>query len=104
MSTIIKLAAPAALFFQPAEKSTGGSGIREAKLIGRRPNCDHEGRLWKMPARLGFQKVAVIELFVLAVFLVIALAGIVSGFVELSHLLQSDAVGYVAMKAINGSG
>jgi hypothetical protein len=35
-------------------------------------------------------------------FLTLAFAGMVSCFAELSHLLGSDAVGHVAMKAIRG--
>jgi hypothetical protein len=42
-------------------------------------------------------------MMVLFLFLAIAVAGMGSCFVELSHLLQSDAVGQVAERAITGS-
>jgi hypothetical protein len=100
----ITLTPPAELCLRLTKKGTSASVIPEAKLIESSPNGEPEGPLWKLSARPGSPKFAVIELCVLALFLLVAFAGIVSCFVELSHLLQSDAVGYVAMKAINGGG
>jgi hypothetical protein len=45
-----------------------------------------------------------IEWFVLVLFLAVALIGLVSCFGELSHLLDSDAIGHVAAKAIGAIG
>jgi hypothetical protein len=42
------------------------------------------------------------EAFVLVVFLILALAGIFNCLAQLYYLLDSDAVGHVAAKAING--
>jgi hypothetical protein len=43
-----------------------------------------------------------IELFVLVLFLVVALIGVISCFAELSHLLGSDAIGHVATRVASG--
>jgi Tfp pilus assembly protein PilV len=59
--------------------------------------------LWKLSARAASPRFAIIEVLILVLFLVLAIVAIVSCFAELSHLLQSDAVGRVAAMAINGS-
>jgi hypothetical protein len=43
-----------------------------------------------------------IEIFVLLLFVLVAIAAIVGCFVELTHLLDSDALGHVAVKALQG--
>lgn len=101
MSAIIKFVAPADLLFQPGhEKSAAATEQEEAIQLGTigEPNP----RFWKPPVRRASQTLATIELFVLLVFLILALAGILSCSAELYHLLNSDAVGHVAAKAING--
>jgi hypothetical protein len=100
----IQLTAPTELFFQPAEMRTSASVSPEAKLTEPSPYSEPKGRPWKLSARPVAPKFVVVELFVPALFFLVALAGIVSCFFELSHLLQSDAGGYVAMKAINWGG
>jgi hypothetical protein len=100
----IQLTTPTELFFQPAEMRTSASVSPEAKLTEPSPNSEPKARPRKLSARPVAPKFGVVELFVLAVFFLVALAGIVSCFFELSHLLQSDAGGYVAMKAINWGG
>jgi hypothetical protein len=41
-------------------------------------------------------------MLVLALFLLMAIVSIANCFAELSHLIQSDAIGRVAMNAISG--
>jgi hypothetical protein len=55
--------------------------------------------LWKLSARAASPRLAIIEVFILVLFLLLALVRIVSCFAELRHLLQSDAVGRVAARA-----
>jgi hypothetical protein len=47
-------------------------------------------------------EVARIELFALILFLTIAVVGVVSCFAELFQLLDNDAIGWIARKAIGG--
>jgi hypothetical protein len=59
----------------------------------------------KLSSRIGASCEAVapiIEIFVLLLFLLVAVVAIVGCFVELIHLLDSDALGYVAAKALQG--
>jgi hypothetical protein len=44
----------------------------------------------------------IIEIFVLLLFVLVAVVAIVGCFVELIHLLDSDALGHVAAKALQG--
>jgi hypothetical protein len=44
----------------------------------------------------------IIEIFVLLLFLLVAVVAIVGCFIELSRLLDSDALGHVAAKALQG--
>ncbi len=64
--------------------------------------CEPEQRFWKLSARAVSPKFAMMEIFILVLFLALAFVEIVSCFAEISHLLQSDAVGRVAAMAING--
>jgi hypothetical protein len=100
MSTMSTTFAPVELLFQPAEKKTSAFAIPKAKRsLPREP----EVRLWKLSQQVASQEVSVVTMMVLFLFLAIAVAGMGSCFVELSHLLQSDAVGLVAERAITGS-
>ena len=101
MSAIIKSVAPAELLFPPAQKERV-SAEPEPKPIRPESTLAPEERFWKLPGQAVSSRVTMIELFVLVLFAIVALAGVISCFVELSHLLQSDAVGQVAAKAING--
>ena len=101
MSAIDKFVAPAALLFEPAKKKSLFANW-EPKPIRLSPICEPEQRLWKLSARAGSPKFAMIELFVLMLCLVVALVGIISCFGELSRVLENDAIGYVVVKAING--
>ena len=102
MSAIMKFVAPADLSFQPADKKESLFPNREKKPIRLSPICEPEQRLWKLFVQEGSSKFAMIELFLLMLFLVVAFVAITSCFAELSHLLLSDAIGHVAMKAVNG--
>jgi hypothetical protein len=102
MSVITHRFAPAGLLFPPVEEPKQVFANREPGLAESSPICEPERRFWKPPVRPADRMFGMIELFVLVLFLTLALAGIASCFLELSHLLQSDAVGQVAAKAING--
>ena len=99
MSSTIKLVAPAALLFQPGDDKKSVVANREIEFCEPISICEPEQRLWKLSARAASPRFAIIEVFILVLFLVLALVGIVSCFAELSHLLQSDAVGRVAARA-----
>jgi len=103
MSAIIQFVPPAELLFQPVDKKSHFAN-REAKPI--RPSSIHEPeqRLWKLAAQAVSPKLAMIESFVVVLFLVVALLSVTSCFTGLSHLLNSDAIGHLAMKAIGAAG
>ena len=103
MSSTIKLVAPAALLFQPGDDKKSIVANREIKFVEPNSICQPEQRLWKLSARAASPKFAMMEIFILVLFLAFAFVEIVSCFAELSHLLQRDAVGRVAAMAINGS-
>jgi hypothetical protein len=88
--------------FQPVEEKKVVSANCEAKISAPSSICEPERRFWKLAGQAPSPKFAIIELFVLALFLALALAAIVACFGELSHLLDSDAVGHFAIKAISG--
>ena len=100
MSAIIEFVPPAELLFQPADKKSPFAN-RKLRPIRLSPIVEAEPR-WRLSARAVSPKLAVIELFVLVLFLVVALVGVISCFAELSHLLGSDAIGHVAMKVVSG--
>ena len=101
MSAIIEFVPPAELLFQPADKKSPFAN-REPKPVRLSPSYEPEQRLWKLSAQAVSPQFAVIELFVLVLFLVVALIGVISCFAELSHLLGTDAIGHVAMKVVSG--
>jgi hypothetical protein len=101
MSAIIQFAAPAELLFQPAKKENLFANP-EPKPVRLSPSYEPEQRLWKLSAQAVSSQFAVIELCVLMLFLAVALVGVISCFAELSHLLESDAVGHVAMRVVSG--
>jgi hypothetical protein len=101
MSAIIEFVPPTELLFQPADKK---SPIANRKLRPIRPSpiVEAEPRFWRLSARAVSSQFAMIELFVLVLFLVVALIGVISCFAELSHLLGSDAIGHVATRVASG--
>ena len=102
MSATIAQYAPAEFLFQPAKKTRDTTLALEEDDIQPSSVGEPETRLWRVAARPTSPRLAIIQLFVLALFFLVALGAMTSCFTELSHLLQSDAVGHVAMKAING--
>ena len=101
MSTRVKQFVPAQLLYQPGEKRRTASAIPEARAINRTSPAEPEVRLWKVCTRAASEEHGIIGLVVLVLLLAIATAGVIYGFGELTHLLQTDAVGHVAAKAIN---
>jgi hypothetical protein len=63
--------------------------------------CEPEPRLWKVTAQTTAHHFAVIDLFILLLFLALAIIGIADCSLELSRLLGTDAIGHIAAKAIN---
>jgi hypothetical protein len=101
MSAIIKFVASTDLLFQRGHEKRAAATQKE-KASEPRTIGEPERRFWKPPVRGASQTFATIEVFVLLVFLILVLAGILSCFAELYYLLDSDTVGHVAAKAING--
>ena len=104
MSAIMKLVAPAELLFQPGEEKENAATKEEAKRVGPSSLCKPEAKFWKLSSEATVPQVVRIELFVLALFLLIAVVAIMSCLTELSHLLEGDAIRHVAAKAISGGG
>ena len=100
-ATII-LFTPVTSLSEAAEKQNCAPTLRRTKAIRVSSLNKPEARLWKVSAQQGSLGAAIIELFVLAVFLLIALLLIAGCFVELYQLLQTDALGQVARKALQG--
>ena len=103
MSAIIEFITPAELSFQPAEKGSLFEHL-EPKPIRLNSIPEPELRLWKLSAQVVSSKFAPIDLFILIVFLVVALIGTISCFAELSHLLESDAIWRAVVTAVAGVG
>jgi hypothetical protein len=72
-----------------------------AKLDRKGPTCEPARHLWEVTSSTNSKKLATIELFVFVLFLILASVAMVAGFAELSHLLQTDAVGHVATRVIS---
>jgi hypothetical protein len=103
MSAITNFVQPAELLFQPIEKK-GPFANRELKPIRLSSIGEPEQRFWKLSAQPVSPEIAVIESFVLILFLIVALVSVTSCFTELSHLLDSDAIVHLAMRAIGAAG
>ena len=94
MSANIKLATPADLFLQPAEVKN------RFKKLDTQPVQRPETRLWAPSRQQVCPEFTLIESSVLLLLFVIGLVMIGSCFVELSHLLQSDAIQRVTIQAM----
>jgi len=77
---------PAATLFEPAEKRKSALTTRRTKHSRVSSLNEPETRLWKVCAQ-AFRREAMIELLVLAVLILIALAVLVDCFVELQQQL-----------------
>ena len=84
---------------QPLEKASPTAAAEPKKV---NPICEPEERLWKLSTQAVSPRFARIELFALILFLAIAVVGVVSCFAELFQLLDNDAIGWIARKAIGG--
>jgi hypothetical protein len=100
VSAITRYAAPAELLFPTAGGEKDASLEPEAKFILPGTICESELE-WR---RIAAPKASMIEMFVLALFLVVTVVAVSSCFVELSRLLESDAVGHLAAKALQVGG
>jgi hypothetical protein len=100
VSAITKYAAPAELLFPPAGGEKDASLEAEAEFSLPGTICQ-SALEWR---RIAAPKASMIEMFVLVLFLVVTVVAVSSCFVELSRLLESDAVGHLAAKAIQGGG
>jgi len=101
-STIVQFTPPVVLL-RTREKRSRVSTRPRTKVVRRGAICEPEARLWKVSAKSDFPGQAIIELFALVLFLLVGLALIVGGFAELTHLLKTDAIGYVAIKSLQGA-
>jgi hypothetical protein len=97
VAVIIKLVAPGELLHQPGAKEMP-SAARNEKAVQLSAIGQPEQRLSKLSARAAWPKSAIIELFVLVVFLALALAATIDCFAELSRLLRSDAIEHFAAR------
>jgi len=102
MSSSIIEFAPVALLIPPVEERRRVLSIPRTKAIQNHPGFEPEKRLWKSAGRPASRTRAAIELLILALCFLVALAVITDGFAELSRLLQTDSVGHVVVRAING--
>ena len=87
------------LLFRKVEQK----GVSEVKTetVREETVCEPEQRLWKVTAQTTAHHFAVIDLFILLLFLALGIIGIVDCSLELSQLLGTDAIGHIAAKAIN---
>ncbi|HEY4781957.1 MAG TPA: hypothetical protein VIH54_09080 [Chthoniobacterales bacterium] len=102
MSAIIQLFAPAELLFQPSARKENAAAKEEAEFVGPSAVCEPEPKFWKRPSEAVAANNPAFDMLVLALFLLMAIVSIANCFAELSHLIQSDAIGRVAMNAVSG--
>ena len=81
----------------------GQKGVSKVKTetVREETVCEPEPRLWKVTAQTAAHHFAVIDLFILLLFLALGIIGIADCSLELSQLLGTDAIGHIAAKAIN---
>jgi hypothetical protein len=92
---------PTDLLSPPVETRNRGSAILEPGVIRWHPICEPQTSLWKVAARPISPARAIIELMALGLLFLITLAVMASCLSVLSHLLHSDPLGEVAVKATN---
>ena len=90
MSAIIKFVMPTDLLFQPGHEKSAAATQKE-KATEPRTIGEPERKSCKPPIRGASQTFATVEVFVLVVFLILALAGMLGCFAELYHLLGNPA-------------
>jgi hypothetical protein len=102
MSLIILFIDPAELSYQPTEETSPYADLT-AKPAQQASIVAVEERLWKLGQSAVSSKLAIVELGFLLLVLALALVVIIGCFTELYYLLQNDAVGHVAGKAIGAN-
>jgi hypothetical protein len=107
MFTTIYFIDPAQLLLQLAEKKSREpkpSCVNPSPGPAARPSSKAvpEERLWKLSQPAASAKAALIELAFLLLVLAMVMAAITGCWTELLHLVQSDAIGHVAARALGG--
>jgi hypothetical protein len=102
-ATIIPFTSATSLF-EPAEKRNRAPTVRRTRSIRVSALDECDAQLWRVSARQSSLGETIAELLVLAVFILSALALIAGCFAELQPLLQTDAIGHVAIKALQLKG
>jgi hypothetical protein len=99
VSVIIRFIDQPDLLDEPSEKTSpfANSNTKPARQAS---TAASEERLWKLAVLTVSPKLAIMEIVFLALVLALAIALIVGCFAELYCLLQGDAVGHLAAKAI----
>jgi hypothetical protein len=103
MSATITEFTPARIVLQPVQGARNGTAKRAENVVKPGPTCEAETHLWKLTAGPAPRVLATIQLIVFALFFLAGLIAVVNAFAELSPLLQSDSVGYVVERAIDGN-
>jgi hypothetical protein len=98
MAAIIKFVASGELLLHSDAKEKPSLVKQREKTIRPSSISEPEQRLWKLSAYATSPKSAIIELFILALFLTLALAATIDCFAELSRLLQSEAIEHIAAR------
>jgi hypothetical protein len=93
-----QLSTPAELFLQPAEKTNRFKKLDTQQVRGP------ESRLWHLSHQPAHHQFTLIESSILLLLFVIGLAMIGSCFIELYHLLQSDALQRLTVEAMQPAG
>ena len=98
MAAIIKFVAPGELLFHSDAKEKPSPAKQKEKAIQPSSIDEPEQRLWQLSAYATSPKSAIIELFILVLFLALALAATIDCFAELSRLLHSEAIEHIAAR------
>jgi hypothetical protein len=101
VAAIIKLVVPGELLHRPGAREKPSPAERKEKAVQPSAVGEPEQRLRKLSARSAWPKSEIIELFVLLLFLALALGATIDCFAELSRLLRSDAIEHVAARIAN---
>ena len=94
--------APAKLLIRPKARQREVSAERQAPKPQTEGAGEPQHRLWKLTAEAVQPKLVRFELIILFLFLILAAAVSVACFLELSHLVITNAIENVATKALTG--
>lgn len=98
-ATIIPFATAEDLFQSPVKRKSLPT-ISKTRATEASRTSETETRLWKVTGARSSRTEAITEWLVLALFLIIAVVLIAACVTELSFLMQNDAIGHLATKAI----